>query len=852
MDHEDFIGRTAVFAVAQHSFTPDSSKPHNVFCCLKPLFLEDGTPCDAVDFPSRGLVWWMLRGNTRTLAEPGRLLTGELEEGRDPDAAEPDRYQVRIDSVAPANAATVVEILDTPADWIHEPREFVSPQKTLVLDHPPLEETYLLWRGSLLGPLHTEVRKHDELTGMWTVALRPKAADGTIQRFPADVLSKVPAQRRLQLAAEVSLTSYPPHRNRPYQNHTCRYDLVLGVDFRAVTPTTVDRLVLETDQDIIRRAAKQILTRKKRQELMDLLKELESSLPAAPADAVQVVQALRQQTAGLDQASLELADAVVAAGVMAPQLEKALQAATARHINDNAAKLQAEIDEKIAGAQGVLKGLERRRDELQEKLEQLRRQQETRLEERRREFERDLARRREEEQQKLEAQRQELDRQRKVLSANLAEVSRQLVEDRDKLVNQFLAISPLLQQMNLFAGSNGSKPAAPPADDHTATAQAAPAGERFQPPAFIDRGSPGATISETKFFERFGACVEESGYKYRRIDLVAFHLAVKCNDLTILGGLPGTGKSSLPRLYAAALAGDEFAEGMQRFLNVGVSPSWLEMRDLLGYANVLDRRFLPAESGLYQHLVAAQEEEARRGPDCRIWLVCLDEMNLAHVEHYFSGFLSALECSEQREVRCFAPEVVSPTDPFAGWPTLRLGKALRFVGTVNFDETTRQISQRVLDRAPLLELLPSHALEAAEPRLVPARGPAVTLRNYKDWLAATPQLPRAAAEVMDRMADKLAELGCPLNPRRRQAIRQFIANAPPTLCTTEEALDLQIALRLLPQVRGLFRPRAREALQGLAEILQSQPQRFAESLRVLKEKQESDFVADTLQESAGP
>ena len=45
-------------------------------------------------------------------------------------------------------------------------------------------------------------------------------------------------------------------------------------------------------------------------------------------------------------------------------------------------------------------------------------------------------------------------------------------------------------------------------------------------------------------------------------------------------------------------------------------------------------------------------------------------MNLAQVEHYFSGFIQALERPEGlREVRCFSPELVVATDPFVAWPT---------------------------------------------------------------------------------------------------------------------------------------------------------------------------------------
>jgi hypothetical protein len=236
------------------------------------------------------------------------------------------------------------------------------------------------------------------------------------------------------------------------------------------------------------------------------------------------------------------------------------------------------------------------------------------------------------------------------------------------------------------------------------------------------------------------------------------------------------------------------------------------MRDVLGHTNALDRCFQPAESGLYQHLVCAQEEEKHRGADSRLYFVCLDEMNLAQVEHYFSGFIQALERPHaMREVRCFSPEMVAPSDPFAAWPTLNLPRTLRFVGTVNFDETTRQLSQRVLDRANLIRLHPSPLLDAKDPAPARAIGPVVTLRNYRDWIDPSPRLDRSLGELIDKLREPLHRLGCPLNPRRFNAIRKFVGSAPPEVAKPEQSLDLQIAQRVLPQVRNLFRPGARSA-----------------------------------------
>jgi hypothetical protein len=467
------------------------------------------------------------------------------------------------------------------------------------------------------------------------------------------------------------------------------------------------------------------------------------------------------------------------------------------------------------------------------------------LEGRRREFDASCQKERD----KLESQARELDRQRDVLSKNLAKVSAELAQNRDELVNQFLAISPLLSQLNLVsAGAPRESAPSPLAPAAPAPAEAPPA-RVFELPAFVRGGTPGRDVREVGFFERFCKHVETSGFKHRRLDLAAFHLSVKCNDLTVLGGLPGTGKSSLPRLYAEALAGDEYEDGLRRYLHVGVSPSWLDMRDVLGHTNALDRCFQPAESGLYQFLVCAQEEEKHRGTDSRLYLVCLDEMNLAQVEHYFSGFIQALERPPgMREVRCFSPEIVSPTDPFAAWPTLSLPRTLRFVGTVNFDETTRQLSQRVLDRANLIRLNPSHLLDAKDPAPARSTGPAVTLRNYREWIDPSPRLDRPLGELIDKLKEPLTRLGCPLNPRRFNAVRKFVGSAPPDVCKPEQALDLQIAQRVLPQVRNLFRAGAQEALEDVKKTLEAHPFGFPESLQWLEEMRASEYQADLFTE----
>ena len=86
---------------------------------------------------------------------------------------------------------------------------------------------------------------------------------------------------------------------------------------------------------------------------------------------------------------------------------------------------------------------------------------------------------------------------------------------------------------------------------------------------------------------------------------------------------------SLSRLYAEALG------AIDEHLLIPVRPDWLDDRDVIGSFNALSGRYEPAPGGLVDRIIAAREDrKAGRGG---IYPICLDEMNLARVEHYFAA-----------------------------------------------------------------------------------------------------------------------------------------------------------------------------------------------------------------------
>ena len=162
-----------------------------------------------------------------------------------------------------------------------------------------------------------------------------------------------------------------------------------------------------------------------------------------------------------------------------------------------------------------------------------------------------------------------------------------------------------------------------------------------------------------------------------------FFSAMGTGHLIILEGISGTGKTSLP--YC-----------MGRFLRhpsaiCSVQPSWRDRSELLGYYNDFTKKFTETE-----FLRAVYEASYRND----IYMVVLDEMNLARVEYYFAEFLSIMEMPDPKE---WIVDVIASgrdDDP----KHLENGKLLIpqniwFVGTANNDDSTFTITDKVYDRA---------------------------------------------------------------------------------------------------------------------------------------------------------
>ena len=196
-------------------------------------------------------------------------------------------------------------------------------------------------------------------------------------------------------------------------------------------------------------------------------------------------------------------------------------------------------------------------------------------------------------------------------------------------------------------------------------------------------------VSLREFCDEFRnfACRQLKLY-YDIQDIRRFVGGLAVTKLIILQGMSGTGKTSL------AYAFGEFVEN--KTVVVPIQPMWKERTDLIGYYNEFTRKFNETTL-LYKMYEANYNEE--------IYITVLDEMNIARVEYYFAEFLSLLEIPNPDGRNLDVVSDKWDNDP----KLLRKGKLklptnMWFIGTANNDDSTFAISDKVYDRAMVLNL----------------------------------------------------------------------------------------------------------------------------------------------------
>ena len=343
---------------------------------------------------------------------------------------------------------------------------------------------------------------------------------------------------------------------------------------------------------------------------------------------------------------------------------------------------------------------------------------------------------------------------------------------------------------------------------------------------------------EKTALRHFREVLTDKGLLFPQRVIDAFHTSLKCHDinpLTVLAGVSGTGKTLLPIAYARVM-------GMHSLV-ISVQPRWDSPQDMFGFYNYMEKQYKATDLSRALLCMDPYNYPRRKYPmlgdpwaQNRMLLVLLDEMNLARTEYYFSEFLSKLELRRlvkdaDKPVDRKDAEIELDVGPGKGvrFP-LWVGPNVLFVGTMNEDETTQTLSDKVLDRSNVLRFgKPSDTKahqDGCDTLNIPLSEKFLSWERWKSWIRHFETgAPWSAAvqKTITLLNAAMDDVGRPFGYRMRDAFLEYVANYP--LVNEADRFNLavadQIEQKVLPKLRGIdcTTKRAASCLQDLERII---------------------------------
>lgn len=299
--------------------------------------------------------------------------------------------------------------------------------------------------------------------------------------------------------------------------------------------------------------------------------------------------------------------------------------------------------------------------------------------------------------------------------------------------------------------------------------------------------------------------ITSKGFYYTKELITNFYLSLKTKPFVILSGISGTGKSKIVELFAEAVGANR---DNGRFKLIPVRPDWSDATDLLGYRNI-ENKFIPGS-------IIEVAYEAMQNLD-KPYFLCLDEMNLARVEYYFSDILSSMETRNiNDEDEIITQKLLSKAQfgkderAYDKYGDVYIPQNLYIIGTVNMDETTFPFSKKVLDRANTIEFNKvnlKYNFEEVELQ-------ELLSRNYHNDFLKSQYLKisqcKDEKEIATRTIDKLIEINNILEKyqqhfayRVRDEIVFYVIYAVKNdLFSFNQAMDYSIVQKILPKIGG--------------------------------------------------
>jgi hypothetical protein len=263
--------------------------------------------------------------------------------------------------------------------------------------------------------------------------------------------------------------------------------------------------------------------------------------------------------------------------------------------------------------------------------------------------------------------------------------------------------------------------------------------------------------------------------------------ALATKPFVILAGTTGTGKTKTIRDLAIKINPiPEITDFNHAF--IPVEAGWTDGRHLLGYKNPFGRSGENyVSTKLIDTLLKANYPEYKDTP----FFIILDEMNLSHVEMYFSKFLSVMETARDATPEpvlgleelhlLYKSGTTSPVETTyienaINQKGLFLTNNVFFVGTVNMDETTYMFSPKVLDRSFVIQYAPPVPSDVGHEFAIASSDRLETTTGSLSSFIATrsdAKLSNEYDEYLDQLYGALGKFR--FGPRTTNEIRRYIS-----------------------------------------------------------------------------
>lgn len=331
---------------------------------------------------------------------------------------------------------------------------------------------------------------------------------------------------------------------------------------------------------------------------------------------------------------------------------------------------------------------------------------------------------------------------------------------------------------------------------------------------FVDFSIRDTYSDYIKFRTDLISILNKSGRNFETHFIDNLLISIHQNTLTVLAGLPGVGKTSLARILTKILAPKD------RVSEVSVSRGWTSQKDLIGFQNPLTNKFHSAPTGIYELLTQLDyESKNEKYLDSPIAYIILDEANLSPIEHYWSTFYNLTDSTAKQNNHL--------SIPLGNNLNLEFANNLRFIATINYDQTTENLSPRVIDRANIIQI-PSNSFNIDTVSVEEIERLNISYQSTIDFFKLFDfQEEKQKVELSDELniifneiKKSFKTLRIPISPRVEIAIKKYCIVANNWMKKeVSRPLDYCIAQRLLPMI-NLQGDTSKKNLEDLLSIFE--------------------------------